>query len=301
MPNRGFTLLEIVLAIGLSGAVIALLTTAIDLYLVRVDSSRSQVETAQLARTLLNLIADDIRAARYGAADSSSSGSSDSDSDSTTLSTSAVRGVFGTSIELRVDRSAVLQWEQLARQSNIETADVEAPLGARPEDMPQTVQYLLGDGRELLTADFAGQGVSDQPIADGYAGLYRQQLPTAAWIEQNSTIGPAGTASVAAEMELIAPEVVAIEFYYFDGVDLLTEWDSELTEGLPKAIEIRLTLLKEPWAQDDAAEISSLNDLRSRKENLVEFRRFVLLTRTESLDDAGSSQAGDAEEGAGGR
>jgi hypothetical protein len=60
--EAGFTLFEVVLAIGLCGAVMALLATAIDLYLVRVDTSRTQVETAQLARTLLNKIADDLRA-----------------------------------------------------------------------------------------------------------------------------------------------------------------------------------------------------------------------------------------------
>ena len=78
MRNRGFTLLEIVLAIGLSGAVIGLLTTAIDQYLVRVDASRSQVESAQLARTLLSLIADDIREGRYAGPASTGSASSQS-------------------------------------------------------------------------------------------------------------------------------------------------------------------------------------------------------------------------------
>ena len=42
----GFTLLEVVLAIGLAGVVLALLTTAIDLYLVRVDVNRTRVESA---------------------------------------------------------------------------------------------------------------------------------------------------------------------------------------------------------------------------------------------------------------
>ena len=42
------TLFELILAIGLSSALLALIGTAINLYLVRVDASRSRVEEAQL-------------------------------------------------------------------------------------------------------------------------------------------------------------------------------------------------------------------------------------------------------------
>jgi uncharacterized membrane protein YgcG len=53
----------LVLAIALSVALVALIGTAIDLYLTQVDSSRTEVEEAQLARSILAMIADDIRAA----------------------------------------------------------------------------------------------------------------------------------------------------------------------------------------------------------------------------------------------
>jgi hypothetical protein len=56
--------MEIVLAIGLTSVVMYLLMTAIELYMVRVDSSRSRVESAQLARTLLDQIAADLTATR---------------------------------------------------------------------------------------------------------------------------------------------------------------------------------------------------------------------------------------------
>jgi prepilin-type N-terminal cleavage/methylation domain-containing protein len=62
--RRGFTLMEIVLAIALTSVVMYLLMTAIELYMVRVDSSRSRVESAQLARTLLDTIAADLTATR---------------------------------------------------------------------------------------------------------------------------------------------------------------------------------------------------------------------------------------------
>ncbi|HMO86480.1 MAG TPA: hypothetical protein PKC18_16335, partial [Lacipirellulaceae bacterium] len=62
--RAGFTLFEVVLAIGLSAMVVYLLTTAMELYLVNVDASRGRVESAQLARTLLDQMAADLLAAR---------------------------------------------------------------------------------------------------------------------------------------------------------------------------------------------------------------------------------------------
>ena len=63
--RNAFTLFELILAIGLSVALVSLIGTAIDLYLTRVDKSRLQVEEAQLARTVLAMIADDLRQPRF--------------------------------------------------------------------------------------------------------------------------------------------------------------------------------------------------------------------------------------------
>ncbi len=61
--RRGFTLLEVMLALSLTSLVLVAIAMAIDFHLRMVDVGRSKVEEAQLARTLLNRIADDIRGA----------------------------------------------------------------------------------------------------------------------------------------------------------------------------------------------------------------------------------------------
>jgi hypothetical protein len=58
-----FTLFELILAIALSATLLALIGTAVNLYLVRMDSGRTRVEEAQLARSVLSTIAADVRAA----------------------------------------------------------------------------------------------------------------------------------------------------------------------------------------------------------------------------------------------
>jgi uncharacterized membrane protein YgcG len=61
-PRTAFTLFELILAIALSVMLVALIGAAINLYLTRVDTSRTEVEEAQLARSILTMIADDLRA-----------------------------------------------------------------------------------------------------------------------------------------------------------------------------------------------------------------------------------------------
>lgn len=61
--RAAFTLFELIVAIALASVLLALIGTAINLYLTRTDRDRTRVEEAQLARSVLTMIADDIRAA----------------------------------------------------------------------------------------------------------------------------------------------------------------------------------------------------------------------------------------------
>jgi hypothetical protein len=62
MKRSAFTLFEVILALALSATLLALIGTAINLYLVRMDNGRTRVEEAQLARSILSTIAADVRA-----------------------------------------------------------------------------------------------------------------------------------------------------------------------------------------------------------------------------------------------
>jgi type II secretory pathway pseudopilin PulG len=303
---RGFTLLEVVLAIGLAGTVVALLATAIDLYLMRVDANRSRVESAQLARALLTQIADDIRAARYWlptsgqggrggsggggsgfggsgggsggtGSDSSSSSSGGSDSSSSTgmaatdtETAGKVVGIFGTATELRIDRATRWQWERTTRE--IDPADP-----ASQDELPQTVLYFFNDGDTLLADQLAALGVLAEPALPGYAGLYRQQSGTAARKYQSSATGVSLSAIAQEAAELLAPEVLDLEFAYFDGTQMLQEWDSAQQGRLPRGVEIRLTLLEEPFELALAETPQDREAQLHTAENMVEYRLYVRL------------------------
>jgi hypothetical protein len=79
-----------------------------------------------------------------------------------------------------------------------------------------------------------------QPSASGRGrGLMRRELSRAvsSWAEMNGSTG-----STYADARLLADEVVGLSFQYFDGLEWLPEWSSDDLGGLPKAVEIVLTL-----------------------------------------------------------
>ena len=61
-PKPGFTLLEVLLALALGAIVLVAIATAVSMHLRLLDRGRNSVEEAQLARAVLNMIADDLRA-----------------------------------------------------------------------------------------------------------------------------------------------------------------------------------------------------------------------------------------------
>jgi hypothetical protein len=59
--RTGFTLLELMLSLGLTIVILLAISMAVDLHLRSFDSRRKQLEESQLAKALLKIIADDIR------------------------------------------------------------------------------------------------------------------------------------------------------------------------------------------------------------------------------------------------
>ena len=66
--RAAFTLFELILAIALAAVLLTIIGMAINLYLTRVSMSRDRVEEAQLARSILAMIADEAIRSGVGSA-----------------------------------------------------------------------------------------------------------------------------------------------------------------------------------------------------------------------------------------
>ncbi len=270
--RRGLTLLELMLALSLSTVILVVVGMAIDLNLRALDSRRTVVEDAQLARALLTLIANDLRGAiEKSSVDFSSVAALASDSipegmdlegidlegledaaGAMGLDTSALNdvastpsediassttpppepGLYGNQYELLVDTSRLPRVDQFQRMLS---ADSQLKLDDIPSDVKTVAYYVVTATSGGLTPPTQLNGAEDTP----QYGLARRVLDRAVTLRASES---SSANSLQQSAEIIAPEVVGIEFQYFDGAEWQTEWDSSEQGGLPVAVRILLAI-----------------------------------------------------------
>jgi hypothetical protein len=168
-------------------------------------------------------------------------------------------GVYGNMYELQVDISRVPRYEEYA----VIQADVNLQALRLLSDVKTVSYFLLGQtGSPAGGLGMAGMGIPTDPTSANYTmpglppgqplrGLGRRVVDRAA---TRYAMNSAGNSFLDQQIELIAPEVMLIQFRYFDGLQWLSEWDSQQFGGLPMAVEIMLVL----QSSEEAAESDSL-------------------------------------------
>jgi hypothetical protein len=292
------TLLEIMLALTLTAFVLATISMAIDLNLRMLDSRRGDVERIQVARAVLQMIANDLRAtvqpvetdfsalsamaseaagdaaAALGldgattggddqgtggetggempapdtAADSSADqGFSDDTADASSAATTdiatdetppPVPGLYGNQYQLQMD---VCRLPRVDQMQQLVTDSRMGMLQDIPSDVKTVAYYLHDPENGLVAGDFRDRAGNPQ------SGLVRRALDRAVTLcaSQSNT-----STTLQNTGEIIATEVVALQFEYFDGSQWLYEWDSDELGGLPVAVRITIALAPEPSLRD---------------------------------------------------
>jgi hypothetical protein len=82
-------------------------------------------------------------------------------------------------------------------------------------------------------------GLEFEPDVASMGGLYRRQIDRAIAAYQGSEGIPAAPDQYS---QLISPEIVEIQFRYYDGSEWYTSWDSDESAGFPLAIEVTMVL-----------------------------------------------------------
>jgi len=147
--------------------------------------------------------------------------------------------------------------------------------------MPQTIRYFLSEGETVLVETFASEGIQEEDSSRDYAGLSREQMATAAWTSQPERTSAKESEAVTENAQLFAPEVLDIEFAYYDGEALLDEWDAAEQQGLPQAVEITLMLANEPIVDNNKRPPDDPEELQPRLADATEYRLFVRLPKIE--------------------
>lgn len=278
--RSGFTLLEVLLSLGLSIVVVTVIGYAIFFHMRVLDSQRARVEQALVARGMLNLIAGDVRAAvQYKPVDVSQLEALLASVDLETLLASAAGEEMLNSAlsDSGVDPATILGDESAGDTSESADVPIEGEEGPRPglygsatelqidiSRMPRRDQYLYG--LQTTANDYPSdlrsvsyRLVPTETLDPNLVKGVRLQDPNASLGTQTgtglslvrSTISQAvrryeqstgNGADIFGETEVLADEVASLQFRYFDGSQgvWVEEWDTDEMESLPTAVEITI-------------------------------------------------------------
>ncbi len=235
--TKGFTLLEILLALGLSVVLLLAVAAAIDLYRRMTVAGHDEVSEARLVRAVLRKIESDIRSV----VPPQSQVTTPSDSTGT-LTATTIQSAMANPIQNATAQTVFgIYGDQ--RTLMLNTLCSHRAMVAAPD--PSGAQPLTSMHGDLKTVAYlvtgAGGGTSTTPLSSGTSaptsGLARLE-------GEHLTIGSTAmqSGSIASQARVIAPEVASIAFRYFDGAAWQTSWDASYLQALPKAIECTITL-----------------------------------------------------------
>ncbi len=303
--RSAFTLLELILSLALTAVIAGLIGSLVQLYLANQETGRDSVRQAQMARAILNMIAEDVRttvryqafdtsglaqllssdsggggasgggasgggaasggaasgggasgvAASGGAASASggaasggsSSGGVSSDTSASATTAPLPPGIYGSSTSIEIDLSRLPRPDEYyPKMANTSTGTI----GDMPSDV-KTVGYYVQSPRTDGVQDSLGQLSQEAASLNGAAittpngGLVRRSVDRAVtqYAYENGQ-----SSQLLRTGELIAPEVIALEFQYFDGTTWQTQWDGS-QQGLPHVVKITIAMQRDSRAK----------------------------------------------------
>jgi hypothetical protein len=133
------------------------------------------------------------------------------------------------------------------------------------------VRYFVRPGEVIEQGSAAATSlVGDQQLRAG--GLVRQEIPRQMrlWAEQSGN-----SAILNSRQSLIAPEVVRIEFRYFDGAQISEVWEMLERNSLPVAVEVRLWIA--PASEAANIQMAGAYNVVNMASTAREYRRTVYL------------------------
>ncbi len=246
--RRAYTLIELLLALGLSVIVIAAIAMAIQIYLVALTKQQAIVEQKQVARSLLSMIENDLRAGmQYKANDYSgldnllqtqmlmiSGGAPPAEGEETEPEPLIVEDevsfrptLLGSDNVIMIDISRLPRLDQYNPLIASDESAIQSPSDVK------SLAYFVS---------LASGGVEDKvQFAETRApgGLYRREIDRAVAEYMGDT---SLLSSPDRYTKLIANEVAQISFRYYDGEEWQTEWDSAENGGFPVAVEVTLVI-----------------------------------------------------------
>ena len=321
--NRAFTLLEVLLTLAMSVVLMGLIGTAFQFYAVDMNVRNMDIQQTQMAAAVMQMIEDDLRATLHSEpADMSgleellssslggeeegdkSGGGEEEDLSAAGISmeediveemdavplnlTSGVAvlqtpGLIGNQYQIQLDLSRLPRLEEYVQMMDQTTATLQDV----PSDLKTVAYYVQSDDSTAGVLDSLAELDPDATdLTSG--GLVRRSLDRAATLEA-ATMGNISTLNQTGD--LLAPEVKAIEFSYWDGLTWQLEWSSDEFGELPLAVQVTIYMVDPALAAtEDEDTLSSLGPESMRSFTHIVRLPMAVPIETEEEDDL--SEAG---------
>ncbi len=321
-----FTLLEVVLTLSLSVVLIVLVGGALQFYARDMNVSDMEIRQTQLATAVMQMIEDDLRATLHtepvdtsgleallastasqvtggggggGAGgdvaaeeDLSAAGIASEDStepppESSTLDLQSgvavleTPGLIGNQYQIQLDLSRLPRLEEYVAMLDENNADIQDV----PSDLKTVAYFVQGENMFGGVQDKLAQ-LDPESQSNAAGGLVRRSLDRAATVQAatNGNLTMLGQTG-----ELLAPEITAIEFSYWDGITWQLEWSSDEYGELPLAVQV-VIYMADPVAAAGGATATTLSSDAMRTFSHV--IRLPLARPIEQEEDAGLEEAG---------
>ena len=246
--ESGYTLLELILSLALTVVIMSIIATGIRLYLVTMAKQQAAIERRLVARAVLAMVQNDLRAAMQYK-DNDYSGLNDLLKTQQAIAGGppAPAGEAEEEEDPVYDEEVVSYRPTLIGNSNGLMVDVSRlpRLDEYNPLMPTSLDDVRTPSDVKSVAYFVDRqsgGIEDElefaaPRAPG--GLFRREIDRAV----ASYRGDVGIATTPDKYtQLIASEIAEIRFRYFDGDDWQTDWNSVDDTGFPLAVEVVLVV-----------------------------------------------------------
>jgi prepilin-type N-terminal cleavage/methylation domain-containing protein len=250
-----FTLLEMILALAIGVLLMFGLYLALNMNLEATKAGRLQVDQAQIARNVLKRVQGDVKdqlafldaypsatASASAAGGTGTTGTTTAATTSTTSPPNSFVGPTGTPVPIPFNFAVQGNEEYCAFYiGKVPRAVAQAQMNDPTESGGNEVQASDSDERRITYWLVSG--------SNGTGGLARQEIATVNSTDtSNVTLPPA---SVDDATKIIAPEVISINFQYYDGTNWQSTWDGTMPGidgvtpvGPPVAIAITISVAR---------------------------------------------------------
>ena len=284
--SAAFTLLEVLLTLSMSVVLMILVGAAIQFYARDMNVRDMDIRQTQLAAAVMQMIEDDLRATLHnqpvdtsgleallaasaqqvsgggGGGDSEdlTAAGIESEDETTTVETSTLDltsgaavletpGLIGNQYQIQIDLSRLPRLEEYVAMLDETTTDIDDV----PSDL-KTVAYFVQAAGMIGGVQDPLNSLDPEAAGEVTGGLVRRSLDRAATVYAVSN----GNLTLLNQTgELLAPEITAIEFSYWDGLNWELEWSSDEYGELPLAVQVRI-YMTDPNASAEAISAAAM-------------------------------------------